>query len=229
MAVIKPDVRIFEIRHAAYVELPMKFSEDAIIHVVDDDLGVRESLRFLLELEGWRIETYADAASLLATSLPTAGCILTDFQMPETNGLQLQALLAGTGVCLPVIVMTGCGDIPLAVRAMKAGALDFLEKPFEDDALLDAVRKALEYNRKHWAQLRAAEEASARIALLTPREFEVMPLVAAGKATKEIALILGTSPRTIDVHRARVLQKLQVDTLPDLIRVIAAARPISIT
>jgi two-component system response regulator FixJ len=202
----------------------MPLSDHAIIHVVDDDLGVRESLRFLLELEGWRVSTYADAVALLAADLPIAGCILTDFQMPETNGLQLQALLAAKGVQLPVIVMTGCGDIPLAVRAMKAGALDVLEKPFQDDALLDAVKKALESNFLSLDHLKTAAEASTRIARLTPREHEVMELVASGKTSKEIALVLGTSPRTIDVHRARVFDKLQVDTLPDLICLISATR-----
>ncbi|HET9147460.1 MAG TPA: response regulator [Acetobacteraceae bacterium] len=196
----------------------------ARIHVVDDDAAVRDSLRFLLEQEGWEIRTYDSAMSLMSAELPPEGCVLTDFHMPEIDGLQLQARLSARGVGLPVIIMTGYGDVPAAVRAMKAGAVDFLEKPFREDALLDAVRRALESNRQALDAAASAESAARRIALLTPREREVMELVAAGRSSKEIARILGASPRTIDVHRARVLQKLQAGNLPDLVRLVIAAR-----
>jgi two-component system response regulator FixJ len=194
------------------------------VHVVDDDQAVRDSLRFLLELEGMAVRTYHSAGALLGAELAPAGCVLTDFQMPEMDGLQLQARLAAQGIGLPVIVMTGHGDVPVAVRAMKAGAVDFLEKPFADGQLLDAVGRALEHNRKALDAAGMATKAAGRIALLTPREREVLDLVVAGKPNKEIARILGTSPRTIDVHRARVFQKLQADSLPDLVHLVLLAR-----
>lgn len=195
------------------------------VHVVDDDAAIRDSLRFLLEPEGWAVRTYESAMSLMGAELPPAGCILTDFHMPDIDGLQLQARLAARGVRLPVIVMTGHGDVPVAVRAMKAGAMDFLEKPFQDDQLLDAIMRALERNGRELEAAASSKEAAQRIAVLTPREHEVLDLLVTGKSNKEIAKVLGTSPRTIDVHRARVFQKLEADTLPDLVHLVLAARP----
>ncbi|HTI03376.1 MAG TPA: response regulator [Acidisoma sp.] len=195
------------------------------VHVVDDDEGVRLSIEFLLKSEGLAPVTYASASDLLSTSLQPAGCVLTDFHMPGMDGLELQSRLADRGVRLPVIVMTGFADVPAAVRAMKAGAVDFLEKPFAEDQLLHAVRRALAENRQALGALRAAQRASQLIATLTPRESEVLHLLAEGHSNKEMARVLGTSPRTIDVHRARVLQKLGVETLPDLVRLVLAARP----
>ncbi len=196
----------------------------ATVHVVDDDEAVRDSLRFLLEPEGFEVRTYASAGALLDAELPPAGCVLTDFHMPEIDGLQLQARLAERCIRLPIIVMTGHAEVPVAVRAMKAGAIDFLEKPFADGALLAAVRRALQQNHQALEQDASAAAASRLLALLTPREHEVLDLLVTGKSNKEIAKVLGTSPRTIDVHRARVLQKLQVHTLPDLVRLELAAR-----
>jgi len=151
--------------------------------------------------------------------------VLTDFRMPGMDGLELQRRLVEQGVRLPVIVMTGFADVPAAVRAMKAGAVDFIEKPFADDQLLSAVRRALAENRDALEAARAGDHARQLIASLTPRESEVLQLLAEGHSNKEMARVLGTSPRTIDVHRARVLQKLGVDTLPDLVRLVLAARP----
>ena len=195
------------------------------VHIVDDDEAVRESLRFLLELEGMEVRTYESATSFLDAPTSASGCVLTDFRMPLMDGLQLQEALSARGALLPVVVMTGHGDVPMAVRAMTAGAVDFLEKPFEDTQLLDAVNRALDANRRALQADASHAEAAQRIALLTLREHEVLNLLADGKSSKEIAKILGTSPRTIDVHRARVFQKLQASTLPELVRLVLAATP----
>ncbi|HEX3984921.1 MAG TPA: response regulator [Acidisoma sp.] len=194
------------------------------VHIVDDDEGVRLSIEFLLKSEGLTPVTYASAQDLLGITLLPAGCILTDFHMPGMDGLELQNRLSEQGVRLPVIVMTGFGDVPAAVRAMKAGAIDFLEKPFAEDQLLVAVRRALEENRRALDAAFTTDRAAGLIATLTPREQEVMTLLAEGNSNKEMARVLGTSPRTIDVHRARVLQKLGVETLPDLVRLVLSAR-----
>ena len=196
------------------------------VHVVDDDDGVRESLRFLLEAEGMAVRAYASAAALLAADAPPGGCVLTDFHMPGMDGLQLQAALAARGSTLPVIVMTGHADVPVAVRAMKAGAVDFLEKPFLDVQLLGAVRQALQRSLAAREAQEGAAAAAGRIARLTPREREVLELLVAGQSNKEIARTLGTSPRTIDVHRARVFDKLDADSLPDLVHLVLEAAPV---
>jgi two-component system, LuxR family, response regulator FixJ len=206
------------------MDRPTQPRTTAIIHVVDDDDAVRDSLRFLLEPEGWTVRTYDSATALLDTELGAAGCVLTDFHMPEIDGLELQARLAAQGTLLPVIIITGHGDVPAAVRAMRAGAVDFLEKPFSEEGLMDAIRRALEANCRALAVSADATQAARRIAGLTPREREVLALLVTGKSNKEMALVLGTSPRTIDVHRARVFQKLDADTLPDLVHLVLAAR-----
>ncbi|GAB0115158.1 response regulator transcription factor [Acidisoma sp. C75] len=193
------------------------------VHVIDDDEAVRHSIRFLLEAEGLSVACYAGADDFLTAPAAIAGCVLTDVRMPGLDGLELQAQLRRQDVCLPLIVMTGFGDVPAAVRAMKEGAVDFLEKPFAEGDLLRAVRRALERDRA--ARRAGAEVAAARkrIALLTPREREVLDLLAQGLSNKEMARILGTSPRTIDVHRARVFQKLEADNLAGLVRLVLAA------
>jgi two-component system response regulator FixJ len=195
-----------------------------VVHVVDDDDAVRDSLRFLLEAEGYVVRTYSGAQALIEADLPPAGCVITDFQMPGMDGLQLQAALAERGVQLAVVVMTAFGEIPLAVRAMRGGAIDFLEKPFENQSLLEAVRRALMQNKEALQATSQAASAARRISALTPREHEVLDLLVDGKSNKEIARALGTSPRTIDVHRARVFQKLQAGNLPELVHLVLAAR-----
>lgn len=209
--------------------MPAPDADDpAVVHVVDDDEAVRDSLRFLLEAAGFAVRVWSDAAALLADPPGPSGCVLTDFNMPGVDGLQLQAGLAAQGIGLPVIVMTGYGDVPVAVRAMRAGAVDFLEKPFDEAALLDAVRRALAQNAATRSAAAAAVAARRRLARLTPREREVFDLLVAGHATKAIARALGASPRTIEVHRARVFEKLAVDTLPDLVRLSLAAGPVAV-
>jgi len=199
-------------------------AEDTI-HVVDDDVAIRDSLRILLEASGLAVQTYASATGFLAAAPALAGCVLTDIRMPEIDGLELQRRLSARGFRLPVIIMTGQGDIPLAVRAMQAGAIDFLEKPFEDDRLLGAVRRALEQSQRLQEIEAVAAEAARRLVALTAREREVFDLLVTGLATKAIANELGASPRTIEVHRARVFEKLRARSLPELVRLALAADP----
>ncbi len=189
-----------------------------MIHVVDDDAAIRDSLRVLLESSGLAVSTYASAPLFLAAAAESSGCVLTDVRMPGMDGLALQRALRERGVRLPVIVMTGQGDIPIAVRAMKEGAVDFLEKPFADQDLLDAVRRALAESERRAAREQLCEEAQRKLAMLTAREREVLDLLVSGLSTKAIANALGASPRTIEVHRARVFEKLGARSLPELVR-----------
>jgi two-component system response regulator FixJ len=200
-------------------------SATATVHVVDDDGAVRDSLRLLLEVSGFAVATHASAAAFLAAAEGLAGCVLTDVRMPGIDGLELLRRL-GDGVSrLPVIVMTGQADVPLAVRAMREGATDFLEKPFADDHLLEAVRRALAAGQRLREADSAAADARRRLAMLTPREREVLDLLVCGLPTKAIATTLGASPRTIEVHRARVFEKLRAHSLPELVRLVLAAAP----
>jgi two-component system response regulator FixJ len=169
------------------------------------------------------VKAYDSAAAFLRAAPGLSGCVLTDVRMPEIDGLALQETLNEHGVQLPVIVMTGHADVPLAVRALKAGAIDFLEKPFEDAQLLDAVRRALEESRRLDQATAVRSDAAARLAKLTPREREVLDRVVKGFPNKVIAYELGASQRTIEVHRSRVLEKLQARSLPELIRIVLAA------
>jgi two-component system response regulator FixJ len=195
------------------------------VHVVDDDAAIRDSLRVLLESSGFIVRGHDSAKALLAAAPTLAGCVLTDVCMPEIDGLELQRRLKERNLRLPVIVMTGQGDIPIAVRAMKAGAVDFLEKPFEEEQLLSAVRRALQESKQRQTALSTSAQAAARLTALTPREREVLDLLVSGLSNKAIANELGTSPRTIEVHRARVFEKLEARSLPDLVRLVLAAAP----
>jgi two-component system response regulator FixJ len=194
------------------------------VHVVDDDQAVRDSLRFLLESADIPVIAHASAEAFLATAPGCSiGCVLTDVRMPGINGLELQRRLQQLGLPAAVIVMTGHGDVPLAVHAMKNGALDFLEKPFDDTKLLAAVGRALAASRAMRAAAAAGAAASSRLASLTPREVEVLAGLVAGLSSKEIARDLGASPRTIEVHRTRVMAKLGAGSLPELVRLVQAA------
>jgi two-component system, LuxR family, response regulator FixJ len=189
------------------------------IFVVDDDAAVRDSLRMSLKLKGYEVEIFESAVAFLASDVfSRGGCLVTDVRMPDMDGLELQEELARRKSSLPVIIMTGHGDIPLAVRAMRAGAVDFLEKPFAREAMLASIARALELNSRAATMTGNAQEILARIALLTPREREVFDLVVAGKQSKVIAHELGASTRTIEVHRGRMMSKLQVQNLQELVR-----------
>lgn len=194
-----------------------------IVHVVDDDPEVRRSLAFLLETGGFAAEVYDGAAALLAAVPPPPGCVLTDVAMPGMDGVELLASLGRSGARLPVVVMTGHADVQLAVRAMKTGAIDFLEKPFSDTALFAAVRRALAASERITEAATRVAAARARLDGLTRREREVFALLVQGLATKPIARELGASPRTIEVHRIRVMEKLGASSLPDLVRLAQAA------
>jgi two-component system, LuxR family, response regulator FixJ len=199
-------------------------AEAPLVHVVDDDEAVRDSLSLLLESAGLTVRTY-DSATTFLTALPNlaAGCVLTDVRMPGLDGLELQRRLTQLGVRLPVIVMTGHGDVPIAVAALKAGASDFIEKPFDDVQLLAAISSALAASQRKLDEASAVAQITARIASLTPREREVLDRLVAGQPNKMIAYDLGSSPRTVEVHRARVMEKMGVRSLPELVRMAIAA------
>ena len=192
---------------------------DAIVHVIDDDEGVRQSLEFLLRASGVTARTYESALAFL-NALPTieTGCVITDVRMPGISGVELLRRLRSLNVGFPVIVITGHGDVPLAVEAMKLGAVDFLEKPFEDDALLAAVQSAL--GRRELDARHAAEKAETgeRIASLSARERQVLEGLIAGHPNKTIAFDLGISPRTVEIYRANVMTKMKAASLSDLVR-----------
>jgi two-component system response regulator FixJ len=198
-------------------------ADEKLVHVVDDDAAIRRSLEHLLGAAGFRIVSYATPKSFLdAAAGLTGGCALLDVQMPEMDGLELQARLRAMKVTLPVIVMTGQGDVQSAVRAMKAGAVDFIEKPYSDDALIGAIETALKRGGRTDHDADAAE-AAARIAALSPREREVLDALVAGQPNKVIAYDLGISVRTVEVHRARMMDRLGVRQLAAAVRLAVLA------
>ncbi len=191
----------------------------ATVFVVDDDQAMRNSLKWLISSVGLPVEVFASADDFLrGHQSGRPGCMLLDVRMPGMSGLELQEVLGEKGITLPVIIITGHGDVPMAVRAMKAGAIDFIEKPFNDEMLLEGIRRALNLDeRQRHAHLERAE-VSARLAQLTPREHEVMSMVTDGKSNKEIAHELGVSAKTVEAHRARVMEKMQAGSLAELVR-----------
>jgi two-component system response regulator FixJ len=193
---------------------------DGVVHVVDDDAAMRESVAFLLESEGVRSRTYDSASALLSRAdALEAGCILTDIRMPGMNGLELVAELKARGVLHPVIVLTGHADVALAVQSMKAGVVDFLEKPFTHATLLRSVRDALTVAEDSVGRAREHALYAERAASLSAREREVFEAVAAGLSNKAVALKLGISPRTVEIYRANVMTKMQANSLSDLVRI----------
>jgi len=193
--------------------------EDPIIFVVDDDEAVRLSTEMLIRSMGLRVESFESAAEFLEDFDPQQpGCVILDIRMPGMSGLELQEHINGIGATIPIVFVTGHGDVPMAVTAMKAGAVDFIQKPFRDQELIDRVHAALDRDSENREQSRAKEKIQAHVDLLTTRELEVMNLVVDGRANKEIAFDLGLSPRTVEIHRARVMSKMNAGSLPDLVR-----------
>jgi two-component system response regulator FixJ len=196
-----------------------------LVHLVDDDEAIRRSVGFMLKTSGFHVRAYESGVELLkgAANLEP-GCILLDIRMPGMDGLEVQSALRDKGVTLPVIIMTGHGDVTLAVQAMKAGAVDFIEKPFEKAVLLSAIDHGVERLMKSAADQGRADEASVRLQALTPREREVLDGLAKGLPNKTIAYDLGISPRTVEIHRANLMSKLGVRSLSEALRIAFAAQ-----
>ena len=199
-------------------------SREETVFVVDDDQAMRSSLQWLIESMGMRVETYDSAQAFLDAYYPgRAGCLLLDVRMPGMSGLELQAYLARREYRIPVIIITGHGDVSMAVKAMKNGAVDFIEKPFDDEALIVSIRNALQHEEKQRALRAQRADIAARMAELTPREHQVMSMVTDGRSNKEIATTLGVSAKTVEVHRARVMDKMRADSLAELVRMVMIA------
>ena len=214
--------------HALCHELgaPPMLGMGPIVFVVDDDISVRESLELLIRCEGWRPETFSSGQEFL--SRPRAlvpSCLVLDFSLPGLNGLELQKRIAVERTDMPIIFITGYRDVPMTVQAMKAGAVEFLTKPFGEDALLSAIRAALERSRVALSQEAEMRVLRGRDALLSRREQQVMALVVSGLLNKQIGGELGISEITVKAHRGKVMQKMKADSLADLVRMAAKLRP----
>ena len=199
-------------------------TEASIVHVIDDDEAARDSLAFMLSTAKIDVKTYDSATAFLAVAANVkSGCIITDVRMPEISGIDLLRRLKELKIGVPVIVVTGHGDVPLAVEAMKIGAAEFLEKPFDDEILLNAVRSAL--NKQNTDSKRQAERADidSRLAVLSNRERDVLQGLVSGLANKQIAFNLGISPRTVEIYRANLMTKMQASSLSDLVRMALVA------
>ena len=198
------------------------------IHLVDDDAAFRRSLVFLLESMGWPVQAHASAADYLDAGLPAleqTGCLLLDVRMPGMSGLELQQALIARGCHLPIVFITGHGDVELAVQAMKRGAFDFLEKPFKDQRLLDVVSAALRQREADLVSSERAQQAGDRLARLSPREAEVARLVAQGRPNKLVARELDISEKTVHIHRQHVMEKAEVGSAAELARLMLQAGP----
>jgi len=200
----------------------------AVVHLIDDDKDVRESLAFLLEAAGMTVRGYESAVAFLdAVPAPGSGCVISDVRMPGISGTELLARLKELEIAVPVIVITGHGDVPLAVEAMKLGAFDFIEKPFDDDRIVAAVQAALREHEQRGESEAQKSRVVARLATLSPRERQVLDGLVAGLPNKTIAYDLGISPRTVEVYRANVMNKMEAASLSDLVRMAVLAGVVS--
>jgi FixJ family two-component response regulator len=197
----------------------MTNSLEPVVLIIDDDPLMRQALENLLQSVGHVARAFASTEAFLATERPDApGCLVLDVRLPGQSGLELQRRLAAAGVALPIIFITGHGDVPMSVSAMKAGAIEFLIKPFRDQDLLDAIHRGIELDRERRAASTVVAELRERYGSLTPREHEVMDLVVAGRPNKQIAFELGISEITVKLHRAQVMRKMMAKSLPELVR-----------
>ena len=203
-------------------------AHDAVVHLIDDDDAVRQSLAFMLSASGYAVRVY-ESAELLLDAIPTLqpGCIVTDVRMPGIDGLELQRRLKAMDVACPVIVITGHADVPLAVQAMKGGAVDFIEKPFSDEALLGAIRVAVGRHAHDAARETEISAIKTRMATLSVRETEVLEGLIQGHPNKTIAYDLDISARTVEVHRANVMTKMAASSLSELLRMVFIARSVA--
>ena len=196
-------------------------SIDVIVHIVDDDEALRNSLAFLLSTSGFAVRTHVSATAFLEQAPGIRhGCLITDLRMPDMSGVELLRRLREAGSLVPAIVITGHGDVQMAVEAMKNGALDFIEKPFGDDILIDSIRRAVDFAATQGRNEAAIEATRERLASLSEREAQVLKGVVAGQPNKVIAYELGISPRTVEVYRAGLMSKMQARSLPDLVRMV---------
>jgi len=203
----------------------MSNGDQRVVHLVDDDAAIRRSVGFMLKTSGYRVESYESGSHLLKGSGELEeGCVLLDIRMPGMDGLEVQQALQERGVGLPIIIMTGHGDVALAVRAMKAGAVDFIEKPFEKDALLASLEEAYRRLSRKEATHDRMRDATVRLHALSPRERDVLDGLAQGLPNKTIAYDLGISPRTVEIHRANLMMKLGARSLSDALRIAFAAQ-----
>ena len=190
-----------------------------VVAVIDDDAAVRDSLAWLLKSAGWEVKLYSSAEEYLDSGeIGCSGCLILDVRMPGMSGLKLHQQLTADDVRVPVILLTGHADVPMAVKALKSGVFDFLEKPFDDHILLSRVQQALDHNKEVQHSQDMHQGAEQRLVLLTPREREVLGLICSGYSNKMMASELGISCRTIEIHRGRVMDKMQVDSLSSLVR-----------
>lgn len=191
---------------------------EGVVHIIDDDAAMRDSLGFLMQVNRIPFRVFESAVAFLEDLPEDGGCVLTDVRMPEMNGIEMVRRLKEQGYRAPVIVMTGHADVPLAIEAMKAGVVDFIEKPFDEDLLLSAIKVALQQGKAQSEQDAALADTRARLEGLSPREREVLNGLIEGKANKVIAFDLGISPRTVEIYRANLMSKMQARSLSELVR-----------